>query len=861
MFAKFRSIPLAVKIPTIIIGVVLVAIVGTGYVANIAAEDAVHKKIKMQMETVKASRIDALEDWLATIKGDILVQATNPTVIEALSDFTLAWDSLFVNHTEKLQSLYITDNPYPIGEKDKLVDAGDGSTYSREHKRFHPYFSKLLNDRGYYDIFLIDKTGNLVYSVFKELDFATNLMDGEWASSDLGHAFRAVKENPKADMVNFFDFKPYGPSNGAPASFISTALFDNVGRFIGVLAFQMPIDRLNRVMQQSAGLGETGETYLVGEDNLMRSDSRFSQESTILKTEVDTEVIAKAFEGENGLFVGSNHNGRESFISYTTLSFEGVTWAVIGEQARDEAFAEIDRLHKNLLVTSLVGIAICAIIGLLVGRSISLPISKMTGKMESLAGGNLNEEVPYTNRGDEIGKMAAAVEIFKQNGLENKRLSEQIERDQAEAEEAKRRAISEFAEEISGLATSASDGDLSARLRLDGKDGELLAVSEELNRLVSTVESGLNETAQMLSALAEGDLSQRMVQEYQGAFLKLKQDSNLTAETLGKIVVNITEASELVNSATFEIAEGTKDLASRTEKQASSLEQTAAAMEVFTETVRQNADNAAQASQLSMSARESAEKGGEVVSNAVSAMSRISESSQKITDIVSMIDEIAFQTNLLALNAAVEAARAGEAGKGFAVVASEVRALAQRSSDASREIKELIEASSSQVSEGVELVNHTGETLEEIVTSVKRVADIVSEIASASQEQSTGLSEVNTAIAAMDDMTQKNAALVEQTSAAAQSMRDQSSGLSRQVQFFKSSAQSEQTNPAQELHQEPHQELNQELSQEEPHIAEVTAQTQPQKQQAADGARLMNQKLAAAVNGGSFDHDPGWEEF
>ncbi|MEK9971283.1 MAG: methyl-accepting chemotaxis protein, partial [Ferrovibrio sp.] len=247
-------------------------------------------------------------------------------------------------------------------------------------------------------------------------------------------------------------------------------------------------------------------------------------------------------------------------------------------------------------------------------------------------------------------------------------------------------------------------------------------------------------------------------------------------------------ASSAVRDASGEISTGSQDLAQRTESQAASIEETAASMHEITATVKQNADNAQAANQLASAARQTAEKGGRIVTDAVTAMNGIEQSAQKISDIVGLIDEIAFQTNLLALNASVEAARAGEAGKGFAVVAQEVRALAQRSASASKDIKGLIQESNAQVRSGAGLVQQTGSSLDEIVNAVKKVADIVAEIAAASREQATGLDQINTAVASMDETTQRNGALVEETSAAAQALSGQAHELNELVGFFRTGA-------------------------------------------------------------------------
>lgn len=339
-------------------------------------------------------------------------------------------------------------------------------------------------------------------------------------------------------------------------------------------------------------------------------------------------------------------------------------------------------------------------------------------------------------------------------------------------------------QEVDNVVKAVVNGDFSQSISLDDKEGFMAGLAQSINNLKDTVSEVFNEIALSLSALAKGDLEYQIEKDYAGKYEILKQDTNKTSERIKQIVSDIIIASNEIAGASKEIASGSIDLSQRTENQASSLEETAASMEEMSTTVKQNADNAQQANTLAMRAREVAEEGGGVVEQAVEAMSSIETSSQKVSDIIVVIDEIAFQTNLLALNAAVEAARAGEAGKGFAVVASEVRTLAQRSSEAAKDIKGLIMDSNSQVREGVELVGDTGQSLSNIVESIKRVADIVSEIAAASQEQASGVGEINAAITQMDEMTQQNAALVEQSSASARSLEDQSEKMMRLMSFF-----------------------------------------------------------------------------
>jgi methyl-accepting chemotaxis protein len=342
--------------------------------------------------------------------------------------------------------------------------------------------------------------------------------------------------------------------------------------------------------------------------------------------------------------------------------------------------------------------------------------------------------------------------------------------------------------EMGGIANAAIDGNFTKRIDLTGRTGIYHMAGTAMNRLIETVGAVLAEVTDLMAAMARGDLSERMAGEYQGAFLKLKTDANATAEKLAEIVGQTVEGMGNIKASTTEIAGGATDLSSRTEEQVASLEQIAASIRQLNTTVQQSAENAGQATQLSLAARSAAENGGQVADAAIKAMGEIDQSSQRISEIVGMIDEIAFQTNLLALNAAVEAARAGEAGRGFAVVAGEVRALAQRSSQASKEIKTLIGNSNTQVKQGVDLVNKAGATLGEIVTSVKRVSDIVAEIAAANKEQSASVAEVQEAIGQIEQATQQNAALVEETTAALGSADNQVQAVTDVISFFKSDA-------------------------------------------------------------------------
>lgn len=339
--------------------------------------------------------------------------------------------------------------------------------------------------------------------------------------------------------------------------------------------------------------------------------------------------------------------------------------------------------------------------------------------------------------------------------------------------------------ELDSIIQAANDGNLSERISMDGKTGFFSKMSEGLNTLLDKTSDFVGDVGVVFQAMSEGDLTKNVSKDYKGEFEQIKSNANNSMAKLSEVMTKIQVASGSVRAAANEVAQGSDDLSRRTESQASSLEETASSMEEMTATVKQTSENATQANNLAAEAKSQAQTGGDVVQNAVKAMAEILDSSNKINDIIGVIDEIAFQTNLLALNAAVEAARAGEQGRGFAVVAGEVRTLSQRSAAAAKEIKDLIRDSVGKVESGSKLVNQSGETLAEIVNAVEKVAVMIEDVNTAAIEQNSGIGQINQAINQMDEMTQQNAALVEQTSAASRSMSEEATSMNNMISFFK----------------------------------------------------------------------------
>jgi methyl-accepting chemotaxis protein len=463
--------------------------------------------------------------------------------------------------------------------------------------------------------------------------------------------------------------------------------------------------------------------------------------------------------------------------------------------ALDEVIAYADReqdLAQQQLMLAGGAVAIALLLGVIgivvLRRRFAGPVHRLLVSVDALRQRDFDTPVPAAANPDELGRITAALEGLRESAGAAQRL-EAEERERIEAQKrsqdeemARNDAISR---EIADFCAAISAGRIDSRIDERGKSGVFLGLSQQMNGLAATLDRVVGEFASVMGSMAEGDVGRQVSGDYEGAFGRLKDSANGMAQRLREIATQLGDSTNAVHSASAELMAGNQDLASRTESQAASIEETAASMHEITATVKQNADNAQAANQLAVVARDNAEKGRKVVDDAVTAVTQIEDSARKIADIVGLIDEIAFQTNLLALNASVEAARAGEAGKGFAVVAQEVRALAQRSANASKDIKALITESNTQVKTGAALVNQTGGSLADIVNAVKKVSDIVAEIAAASREQATGLDQINTAVGSMDETTQRNAALVEENTAVTQSMADQASRLAELVRFFR----------------------------------------------------------------------------
>lgn len=425
------------KLPLIMIAFALISALTTGVVAYYHAVDAIEDQAESKLYSLLESRTSSLEHYFDSIQRDIVYHAHSHLVQRALRDFSRTWKLLPENavgnkpatqskKTAYLQKHYITLNPFPLGHKASLLNAKDGSLYSKMHEEYHVDFTAFIDAGSFYDVFLINKQGDIVYSAKKENDFATNLIDGSWSQTGLADVFNKAVKKPVDSDLYFSDFSIHTPSNDAPASFIATPVMDEQGHFLGVFAVQLSIDKLDQVMHVTAGMGKTGETYLVGDDYLMRSNSRFYNGRSILQIKADTESVKRALTGEEGVNVSMDYRDHLVFSAFKPFDILGHRWSVMAEIDKDEVLEPIYALNRLLLLAGVVIAAAIALIGYLLSSDLSAPIKSMTETMKKLAKNDLSVNISVEKRKDEVGSMALALIEFKNFAMEREALRKHL---------------------------------------------------------------------------------------------------------------------------------------------------------------------------------------------------------------------------------------------------------------------------------------------------------------------------------------------------------------------------------------------------------------------------------------------------
>ena len=418
---------LKTKIPLAIVGPAFLLALAIGISAYITASSYAHNAVKESTLALIKGKAQVMRDYFEGIEQDLKIVSSNATVIAAAKDLTNGWNQLIVNQQATLQDAYIKNNPTPNQTK-KLDTANTGTGYDSAHALYHPWFRKLIEARHYQNLFLIDMNGNMIYAVSKEQDFATNLKDGKFAKTDLASAYNAAATSFMPNSLHFLDFAPYAGADNAPASFMTTSIYDE-GRKIGVIAVQMPINSINKIMQQTTGLGETGEMMIIGSDKLMRNESKFTAEKDILKTTIDNAAIKTALNGREGETTAGGYRNMEMSYFAIPFSYWGADWAFVAAQSVDELQAPITKMGLNVLMIGLGLLAVIAVGGYFISRSITTPISGLVNLMRQLASDNTNISTREYMRGDELEEIAKAVEVFRENAIARKQLEEEAEED------------------------------------------------------------------------------------------------------------------------------------------------------------------------------------------------------------------------------------------------------------------------------------------------------------------------------------------------------------------------------------------------------------------------------------------------
>ncbi|MGV2166817.1 methyl-accepting chemotaxis protein [Agrobacterium sp. 16-172Ci] len=731
---KAKSLSIKAKFAALVTGATLVSCLSVGLLSYEMGKSGLIDASEIRLETVAGNQSKQLDAYTLRVEQSISELSQNAAVAQALETMTT------VVPTER-DAIIQAFRREGVSEEERASFNGEGLRllYAIRHATINAAIASVWRNTRVSDIYVIDKTGLIIYTVTKGKNFLTSVTEPQNAAiKDLFDRIEAGKDGV-VSTTGFTGGENDSAMIGMPLAVSNWGQLQRKGAVI----MRIAADRIGAVVTPE----ETGKT--IDDAVLLSADGK--RRAGVLSGGADaavSESLAALSNANNAGTVMAQTPAGNIFYAYRPVSVFGQKHLLAIGQQESKVLAAANDLAFWATVATLAVLAIMTLIGIFVSASLTKPLTGLAGLMERLNGGENNIEIKAVSRGDEIGTMARALESFRQGILDKQRMeaeshrkSEELDEERAQREMEKARSAKELEEAVDALATG-------------------------------------------LANLAAGRLDLRIDKSFVPSLDHLRIDFNNSMAGLEATISNIGESANAIRSGSGELKSASEDLSRRTERQAAALEEAAAALGDMTQAVNLSLSRCNVAVEATAGTMQDAHKSTAVVKEAIVAMERIETSSAKIRQIIDVIDQIAFQTNLLALNAGVEAARAGEAGKGFAVVAQEVRELAQKSAAAARDITTLIATSAGDVESGVALVLKTGESLEQIQKRIQSVNDQIGEIATASREQSGRLSEINASVNELDHVTQQNAAMVEETTAAAFSLSSEADGLTEQVGQF-----------------------------------------------------------------------------
>lgn len=571
MRALFNKINISVKLPAIIIILTVVTATAVGFIAINEAKKSSIEENRIQLEILRNDSQDKLEAFFANMHSDLLVLSHSSAIKEAIPAFRQGWQDLEVeNKAAYLQQKYITD------KKDALDSAQDATAYSAAHFKYHPWLREVLKEKKYYDIFLFDVDGNVIYSEQKEGDYATNAVDGKWKDTDLMSLFRDLKASPANGRVKYYDIKRYAPSDNAPSAFIGTSVHDDAGNFIGVIALQVPTDYISQALEVE-GSDEMGlEVHLIGMDGYLRNDPDLTdKENPVLEEKITASNVAKAIKGEEGSSWDVDGED-ETLNAYRRIEIEGVQYVLLVDILKSQVLEGVNAIEKAIMLNMIVIQIIIILIAIFVSRSLSVPVNKMVVAMNKLANREYQTEVPSLGRGDEIGKMAKAVQVFKDNGIRVQEMEAQQEAIKAEAEREKKNGMNMLANDfdsrtsgiIQALSSAATEMQATANQMTNSSSNTaeasslVAAAATQADSNVQTVASASEELSASSSEIAKqiASVAQKSTRASQEAANTSREvnELNSLADSIGEVVGAIKGIAEQTNllalNATIEAA-------------------------------------------------------------------------------------------------------------------------------------------------------------------------------------------------------------------------------------------------------------------------------------------------------------------